>query len=103
LLDRTSRPVILQVKRHKSRCSATTSRAGRLTSALSPEHRADYKSMGVSLTVGLLSKMTTPWSRTGTVWVTADLRCVAHHHPMADPAMVAMIPRVRLLTETSVS
>jgi len=57
----------------------------------------------VSLTVGVLSKMTTPWSRAGISLETVDLRWVAHHHPIADPAMVAMIPRVRLLTETSVS
>jgi hypothetical protein len=63
----------------------------------------DQKSTAVSLTVGVLSKMTTPWSRAGISLETVDLRWVAHHHPIADPAMVAMIPRVRLLTETSVS
>jgi hypothetical protein len=57
----------------------------------------------LSLIVGVLSKMTTPWSRAGSGLETADLRWVDHHHPIADPATVARIPRVRLLTKTSVS
>jgi hypothetical protein len=65
-----------------------------------PDHR-NQKSTAWSLTVGVLSKMTTPWSRAGRRLETVDLRWVVHHHPIADPATVARIPRVRLFTKTS--